>query len=142
MQELATVTTSDLSRTPGEVLRRVRRGERLIVVRHKDPIATLQPLDGYVSQPFGGAAHDVFGWLIGGLDEEIEKLTPAQRVLLRDCYKHWRVWPFRLPAELETDIRGMLRDLTVRGLIKRTDCGLELTGRGLAIHEALRARLV
>lgn len=93
MQELATVTTSDLSRKPGEVLSRVRRGERLVVVRHKDPIATLQPLDGFVSQPFGGAAHDVFGWPIGGLDEEIEKLT---------------------------------------------DCGLELTGRGLAMHEALR----
>ena len=61
--------------------------------------------------------------------------------MLRDCYKHWRLWPFRLPEELQVNIRGMLRDLMLRGLIKRTDCGLQLTGRGLVIHEALRARV-
>ena len=141
MAQLPQVSVRDLSRRPNDVLRRVAAGERLIVCRHKKPIATLQPLDGFVFQPFDGTTHDVFGWPLGGIDDEIEKLTEAQRVMLRDCYRQWRLRPFRLPEELQDDIRGMLRDLTLRGLITKTECGLELTGRGLAIHEALRARV-
>lgn len=94
---LPTVSTSDLSRQPHVVLERVARGERLVVCRHKRPIATLQPLDGYVFQPFSGTAHDVFGWPIGGIDAEIAKLSEAQRVLLRDCYRRWRLWSGRVP---------------------------------------------
>ncbi len=138
---LPTVSVSDLSRNPKEVLGRVARGERLLVARHGELVATLQPLDGYVFQPFKGTAHDVFGWPVGGIDDEIAKLTEAQQVLLRDCYKQWRLWPFRLPDELIHDLRGTLLDLTVRGLIRKTDCGLQLTARGLALHEALRRQV-
>jgi len=41
--DLPWVTIRDLSRTPGGVIQRVLRGERLIVCRHGHPIATLQP---------------------------------------------------------------------------------------------------
>lgn len=75
------VTTSDLSRSPGEVLDRVARGERLIICRHKRPIATLQPLDGLVLQPFTGNAHDIFGWQVAGAARELAKLTHVQRLL-------------------------------------------------------------
>ena len=110
--------------------------------RHKKPLATLQPLDGYVFQPFEGTAHDIFGWPIGGIDEEIAKLSRAQRVLLRDCYHQWRLRPMRLPSQLQCDYNDELKDLALRGLAKRTWLGWELTGRGLAMHEALQSEVV
>lgn len=136
--QLATVTTSDLSRRPGDVLRRVIGGERLLIARHKQPVATLQPLDGYVFQPFDGTVHDVFGWPIGGIDAEIAKLSLSQRLLLRDCYRHWRLWSGRLPEGMNTNGMEMLQDLAMRGLARKTPRGWELTGRGLAMHEALQ----
>ena len=48
------VTTSDLSRSPRRVLDRIAGGERLLVTCHGRPLATLQPLDGVVWQPFAG----------------------------------------------------------------------------------------
>lgn len=105
--------------------------------RYKKPLATLQPLDGFVFQPFEGTAHDVFGWPIGGIQDEIAKLTEAQRVLLRDGYVRWRLWSGRVPREVEGDRRTMLTDLALRGLAKKTELGWELTGRGLALREAL-----
>lgn len=33
---------------------------------------------------------------------------------------------------------ALLEDLVVRGLAKKTDCGWEPTGRGLALHDALQ----
>ena len=134
---LPTVSTSDLSRRPNDVLGRVERGERLIVCRHKKPVATLQPLDGYVFQPFEGTAHDVFGWPIGGIDDELAKLTELQRALLRYGYRDWRLWWTRVPAEIEGSRMGALDDLIVRGVAKKTSRGYELTSRGLAMHEAL-----
>jgi prevent-host-death family protein len=142
MYQLPAVSVRDLSRTPREFLDRVAAGERFVVCRHGRPLATLQPLDGYVFQPFEGTAHDLFGWPIGGIDDEIAKLSRAQQVLLRDCYNRWRLWSGRLPEHLMVNIMGMLRDLELRGLAKKTDCGWELTGRGLAMHEALQRRRV
>lgn len=141
MDPLPQVSIRDLSRHPKEVLRRVARGERLIVCRHKKPVATLQPLDGYVFQPFDGTAHDVFGWPMGGVDDEIDKLTVAQRVLLRDCYDQWRLRLGRLPDELRGGTLAMVEDLKLRGLVVKTECGLELTARGLALREALLQRV-
>lgn len=138
MRRLPQVSIRDLSRSPATALRRVRQGERLIVVRHKDPLATLQPLDGYVFQPFTGTAHDIFGWPIGGMHEEIAKLTLAQQLLLRDCYRDWRLWSRNLPDDLRIEWHDALSDLILRGLAKRTPRGWELTGRGLAVHEALQ----
>ncbi|HYP24448.1 MAG TPA: type II toxin-antitoxin system prevent-host-death family antitoxin [Actinomycetota bacterium] len=140
MEQLPQVSIRDLSRRPNEVLRRVTAGERLIVCRHKKPVATLQPLDGYVFQPFDGTARDVFGWPVGGIYDEIAKLSEAQRVLLRDGYRRWRLWSGRVPSDVPGDRRTMLSDLAVRGLAKKTEFGWELTGRGLAMHEALQGR--
>lgn len=137
---LPSVSIRELSRSPGEVLARVAAGERLLVCRHGKPLATLQPLDGYVFQPFTGTAHDVFGWPIGCIDDEIAKLSRAQRVLLRDCYRRWRLWAGRLPDGLRENPMGILKDLALRGLARKTTCGWELTGRGLALHEALQHR--
>ncbi|HEX2296835.1 MAG TPA: hypothetical protein VHN37_16200 [Actinomycetota bacterium] len=113
-------------------------GERFVVCRHGKALATLQPLDGYVFQPFEGTAQDVFGWPIGGIDDEIAKLNLAQRLVLRDCYSDWRLRPFRLPEHLIKHVPGMLDDFTLRGLARKTPRGWELTGRGLALHEALQ----
>jgi antitoxin (DNA-binding transcriptional repressor) of toxin-antitoxin stability system len=132
------VTTSELSRSPGVVLERVARGERLIICRHKRPVATLQPLDGYVLQPFSANAHDIFGWPIGGAADEAAKLTGAQRALLVEGFRHARLitsipeTPFGL-GELN---RGMA-DLVLRGMARRTYRGCELTGRGMAMREFL-----
>jgi prevent-host-death family protein len=139
-EPLPSVPIGDLSRRPREVLDRVAAGERLIVSRHGRPVATLQPLDGYVFQPFEGTAHDVFGWPIGGIEDEIAKLNPAQQALLGGCYKDWRLRPVRLPEDLQTQGFRSLGDLEVRGLARKTSRGWELTGRGLALHEALRGR--
>ena len=138
MEPLPTVTVSELSRRPNDVLQRVSRGERLIVCRHKKPVATLQPLDGYVFQPFEGTAHDIFGWPVGGIDDEIDKLSQVQRLLLRDCYRQWRLRPMRLPERVGVGLFDALDDLALRGLAKKTEFGWELTGRGLAMHEALQ----
>ncbi len=138
---LPKITTSDLSKRPGAVLHRIRRGERLIVVRHKDPVATLQPLDGLVVQPFGGGHHDIFGWPIGGIEDEVEKLDAAQRALLVDGYRDWRLRPTRLYGPFPWDV--LIRSIEVMrllGLATRTEFGWELTGRGLALREALMKR--
>lgn len=140
MEQLPQVSIRDLSRRPNDVLARVARGERLIVCRHKKPVATLQPLDGFVFQPFEGTAHDVFGWPIAGIDDEIAKLSEAQRALLRDCYRQWRLRPMRLPPNLQWGYNEALEDLVLRGLAEKTWLGWELTGRGLAMREALVRR--
>lgn len=138
--ELPTVSISELSRNPREVLRRVASGERLLVSRHGRPLATLQPLDGYVFQPFAGTGHDVFGWPIGGVDEELAKLTELQRALLKYGYRDWRLRWTRVPEDIEGSRVGAIEDLIVRGLVRKTPRGCELTSRGLAMHEALQRR--
>jgi prevent-host-death family protein len=137
-EPLPTITTSDLSRNPGRVLRRIERGERLVVCRKGKPLATLQPLDGFVFQPFEGTAHDVFGWPIGGIEEEAGKLSDLQRQLLLHGYRQWRIWPARVMDRAEWSLCiGALEEMRVRGLVTKTECGNELTGRGLALREAL-----
>lgn len=44
----------------------------------------------------------------------------------------------RLPDHLQRGYNEALHDLALRGLAKRTWLGWELTGRGLAMHEALQ----
>ena len=132
------VTTSELSRSPGEVLERVARGERLIVCRRKRPIATLQPLDGFVMQPFTGNAHDIFGWPVGGAAEEAAKLTRAQRVLLVDGYRNGRLHISAPGHHFESgEASDGIEDLKLRGMARRTYRGTELTARGMAMRELL-----
>lgn len=133
------VTTSELSRSPGEVLDRVARGERLIICRRKRPIATLQPLDGFVLQPFTANAHDIFGWPVGGAAEELAKLSHAQRLLLVDGYRNGRLLISVPGHRFEAgEASREIDDLKLRGMARRvTNRGTELTARGLAMRELL-----
>jgi prevent-host-death family protein len=137
-EPLPFVTTSDLSRSPRAVLDRVLRGERLVVSCHGRPLATLQPLDGVVFQPFTGSGHDIFGWPVGGEGEECAKLSQAQRDLLSDGVKHWRFVLGLLhdKHDFEALVRA-LDDLGLRGLARKTNRGWEPTGRGMVLHEFL-----
>ena len=137
-EPLPTITTTELSRKPADVVRRVMRGERLIISRRNRAIATLQPLDGYVFQPFAGTAHDIFGWPIGGVEDEIAKLSEPQRQLLLRGVRTWRVWPTRLWDQFDGPVvLKALEEMRLLGLVIKTERGNELTGRGLARREAL-----
>lgn len=137
-QVLPIVTTAELSRSPGRVLERIARGERLLVCRHKRPIATLQPLDGYVLQPLTGNSHDVFGWPVGGIDEVASRLSETQRLLLLDGYRMYRLKTSVPDRTLDPgEAHRAIDDLIVRGMAERTDRGVELTARGFAIREHL-----
>ncbi len=132
------VTTSDLSRAPGHVLERVARGERLLVCRHKRPVATLQPLDGFLFQPLTGTTRDVFGWPIGGVADEAGKLSDLQRTLLRDCIWNGAIRLGWAASGLSgPELHRALEEMVVTGLLRPTYRGKELTARGLALREWL-----
>jgi antitoxin (DNA-binding transcriptional repressor) of toxin-antitoxin stability system len=140
-ESLAHVSTSDLSRTPRAVLDRVLQGERLIISCHGHPLATLQPLDGVVVQPFTGRGHDIFGWLAGGEADECVKLSQAQRDLLSEAISHGKFVFGRLHGR--HDFRALIEaveDLRLRGLARKTHRGWVLTGRGMVLHESLARR--
>lgn len=114
----------------------------MLVSCHGRPVATLQPLDGVVVQPFTGGAHDIFGWPAGGALAEADKLTEIQRALLtHGVVRRIRVAPTRLwgPFE-EAEVADCVRQIQVEGIAKRTSRGLELTARGMALREALGRR--
>jgi antitoxin (DNA-binding transcriptional repressor) of toxin-antitoxin stability system len=139
---LAPVTTSDLSRSPRRILDRVARGERFIVYCHKQPVATLQPLDGVVAQPFAAGAHDIYGNAIGSLEEECDKLSETQRALLTTGVDRWKIVPGRVNPRVAQPIDwGLLirsiEEMGLMGLAKRTHRGWELTGRGMMLRETL-----
>lgn len=137
------VTTSDLSRTPRRVLERIGRGERLIVTCHGRPVATLQPLDGAVWQPFTSSVHDIYGWPITGPSDECEKLSEAQRALLMDGVRFGRLAPVRLHEDYDfVELIRSIENMAIRGLVERTNRGWELTARGMALRETLRADMV
>ena len=137
-EPLPTITTSDLNLRSKEVMRRVTLGERLIVCRHRVPLATLQPLDGYVFQPFSGTVHDVFGWPFGAAPDHARRLPRPHCELLVDGYRQWRLWPGRVTHRADWGegmrARGEMRGT---GLVRKTERGNELTGRGLALREEL-----
>ena len=88
---LSTVSIGELSREPRRVLERILRGERLIVCRYGHPIATLQPLDGCVTQPFEGRVGSLDGSPLGDLKAEIDGLQPIEKELLMDCVRMGRI---------------------------------------------------
>jgi len=135
---MSVVTTSDLSRTPRQVLDRIARGERLIVCCHGRPLATLQPLDGTVWQPFTGGAYDIYGWPVGGATKECAKLSEDQRELLSDGVRQGRLVPMRLNDRYDfPEMIRSIEELELRGLVQRTSRGWELTGRGMVLRETL-----
>lgn len=139
---LEVVSVRDLSRNPGDVLERVTRGERFLVCRHGKPIATLQPLDGLVVQPLTGQELDSTGSPLGDASTEAAKLTELQRELLATCVRFDRLMVARLRSQPFTrEATLALEDLRNRGLVRKTERGLVLTGRGMILHEYLASRL-
>jgi prevent-host-death family protein len=138
--DLPRVSMRELSREPGEVLVRVLKGERLIVCRHGHPVATLQPLDGCVTQPFTGTEHDVLGSPLGDIDREIAKLRPIEKRMLMDGVKWDRIRP-GLPIKVDfSEAMAMLNDWELRGLARRGKRGWLVTGRAVMLREALLAK--
>lgn len=134
--ELATVSARTLSREPGKVLRRVEKGERLIVCRHGKPIGTLQPLNGVVEQPIEGRSYDVAGSPLLYPHAEVEKLSPLQRRLLAYEVRRDLVKGGGLAGRDEA-----VDDMELRGLVRRhPDGGVVLTGRGFVLREAIFER--
>lgn len=134
---LGVVTTSELSRSPHKVLERVAGGERLIVVRHKCPVATLQPLDGVVLQ-LGVRAQDIYGWPVDTALEEATKLSEMQRALTMEITRDGRLRPMGLARRFDFGaLIKAIEEMSLKGLAKRTERGWELTGRGMVLREAL-----
>ena len=132
------VSVRELSRKPGEVLRRVELGERLLLCCHGRPVATLQPLDGCVVQPFVGAEFDIYGSPLGDASDEASKLEEIEKEMLvrgqwLDRFTPGRIRPGREWGEVSATIAA----LQERGLLRKTPRGLRLTGRGWLMREAL-----
>ncbi len=128
----------DLSRNPAAALKRVQAGERLVVCWHRRPIATLQPLDGCVVEPFTGREYDVEGSPLGDASQEANKLSSIEQDLLVRGQRGHRFSPSNISHEWGgRQIREALDDLALRGLIHRSDLGWRLTGRGWLLREAL-----
>jgi prevent-host-death family protein len=132
------VSVRDLSRKPGEVLRRVELGERLLLCSYGRPVATLQPLDGCVVQPFEGAEFDVYGSPLGDASEEASKLEEIEKEMLIAGQKLDRFHPGRIrPHWRGGQVSAAVASLKERGLLRKTPRGLRLTGRGWLMREAL-----
>jgi len=136
--DLAHITMRDLSRNPGRALKRVMRGERLIVTRHGHPVGTLQPLNGCVTQPFEAQEYDLKGSLAEDLDQEIARLSPLEKKILMDGVRWDRLWLSRIP---DGGCFAVLEDWELRGLARRTPRGRVLTGRSMLLREALLERV-
>ena len=138
---LVRVSVADFARGLGDLLDRTLRGERFIVCRHKRPIATLQPLNGVIVQPFEGLDYDVEGSLLGDVSQELEKLSELQRAILRDAVSNGRPTSLPLGHPLQgLGIGPALDDLQQRGFLtrsKRRRGGRVITARGLVLREEL-----
>ena len=136
---LPTVTIGELNRAPGAVVDRVLRGERLIVVRHRRPVATLQPLNGIVEQPISGQPHDVYGEHLSDELSQLRSLTEIQKAVLRDGISYGRYVIGRINSKWSlAETREAVDDLLLRGLLtKSPGRGMVLTGRGLVLREEL-----
>jgi prevent-host-death family protein len=135
-RRLGTVTVRELNRNPAGVLARVNKGERLIVCRNGRPVATLQPLDGTVLTTTGSYT-DVHGAPLGDTTAQLERLSDVQRYLLANCIRRWRLFPWVGNASSFGSVSEAVDDLQLLGYLRKTHLGLEITGRGLVLHEAL-----
>lgn len=134
-----TVSMRELSRNPARVIDRVAHGQRLLVSRYGQPIATLQPLDGAVVQPVAGAEFDIDGAPLGDVQDELRRLSDVERALLRDGLN---ALGRLIPTQVDPRVGPTTADieaLSVRGLTKRGPRGgWILTGKGSMLREALR----
>jgi hypothetical protein len=121
-------------------LERVEHGERLIVCRHRLPVATLQPLNGVIRQPFDGRDYDVTGSPLGNMSVEVEKLTELEIQLL--ITSKWDRFVVGRVADVFgwADSVRALEKMRLRGLAERTERGWVPRGRGMMLREELLAR--
>lgn len=142
---LGTVKVSELSRSPMKVLERVCRGERLVVLRHSRPIATIQPIDGSVLQP-GGQETDIRGGPLGDIERELARLCPEAKTILtgarRGRVNTTIVDGFERVGGVSHISRAVIQDLRTRGYIRQlaNSGGYSLTGRGIVVREELFRR--
>lgn len=65
-------------------------------------------------------------------------LDRVQRELLSDGVRGGRLVPARLSERFEfVDLIRSIENMAIRGLVRRTNRGWELTGRGMTIRETL-----
>jgi antitoxin (DNA-binding transcriptional repressor) of toxin-antitoxin stability system len=135
------VSIGELSREPGRVLERIRRGERLIVCRHRHAIATLQPLDGYVTQPFEGKVANLDGSPVRDLQAELDALEPIEKELLMDCVRMGRIVTGGVGDREGVGPGDVLEQWQLRGLARKVSgYGNFATARALILREALLKR--
>ena len=137
---LPSVSLRDLNRKPGEVLNAVFQGQRLVVRRYGRPVATIQPIDGFVLDPLSGEETDICGNPLGELSEEVGKLSDVERELIARSDHLMNRVTFSCSSVGATQARKGMDRLVLRGLLEKTTRGLILTGRGLMIREWLHAR--
>jgi hypothetical protein len=125
-----------LIRNPGIVFDDVLRGERFIVCRYHRPVATLQPIDGWVTDGAAEHAFDIYGSPLGDPAHEIAKLSEHQRQLILNT--------LRLNGRFIHDGPGYaeaIDDLVLRGFARRKQgMGHVITGRGMVLKESLQQR--
>ena len=138
---LPTVSIGELSREPRRVLERILRGERLIVCRHGHPVATLQPLDGYVTQPFDGRVGSLDGSPLGGLEAELDGLHRTEKELLMDCIRVGRIVTGGVGGHEGVRPGEVLEQWQLRGLARTIPgFGTFATASALVLREALLKR--
>jgi prevent-host-death family protein len=130
---LPIVSVRDLVRNPAEVLERVARGERFIVCRHRLPVATLQPIEGWVGDERGENECDIHGSPLGDQRREAGKLSKTQKEMLLGTNRLQRYI-----HQGQSDFRPAMEDLVLRGLARQSSHrGMVLTGRGMVMKEWL-----
>ena len=132
---MPSVSVRELVRNPGVVIDYVHSGERFIVTRHGTPVATLQPIDGWIHCG-DGPPTDIHGEVLGDPALELSKLTPDQHQMLL------KVDPLgRYIYIAGINFPELLKDLVARGLARKSSRrGVRITGRGMVLAEELAKR--
>jgi antitoxin (DNA-binding transcriptional repressor) of toxin-antitoxin stability system len=142
IKEFPVVSVGDLGRNPSRFLDRVRNGERLIVCRHRVPIATIQPLNGIIKQPFDAMAYTLEGNQVLDLRSMALGLPALWQDLLLTCRVEYNVDKFRSGWLIgnwpDPAISAAYPQMALRGLAKRTR-GWVATGLGLALKDELES---
>lgn len=136
---LGEVSLRQLNRDPRGVMERVQRGERMLVMRHRQVLATLQPLDGFVGQPLLEREVTIDGSPLGDASEEADRLTDVERCLLVDAVRFHKIEAGRVGGSLAEAVAA-LKDMELRGLVRKSAIGWVLRGRGMMLREILLAR--
>jgi antitoxin (DNA-binding transcriptional repressor) of toxin-antitoxin stability system len=134
-----TVSIRELGKTPGMIVGRVERGERIIVCNRGFPVATIQPLTGFVTHP-DGSIRDVAGSPLTDVAAAVTALPPHVKDALLSCSRDViKLGPPISKWPVGTLAKAIL-ELHARGLIRRQERGWVLTGLGHYFREELWKR--